>query len=514
MNQLANAPALNRREFLKSTGQGIAAGIALSALPSTSADAPTKKPNILFIFADQFRPDLISSNGGTNITTPHLDRLAREGTSFTNAVATYPLCTPYRGMLQTGRYPSHSGIVLNFVEANPRQHCLAHAFNDAGYLTGFIGKWHLSAGQLKKAGKLKADRERHDEVVKAYVDANPECEFTPPGPQRLGYQHWQAYNFHMSFKRAFYYQDTPQRLIMDGYETDAETNMAIDFMKRAKNKPFFLVVAPHPPHPPFTPAAAPDGYIPQVKTDLTWAPNVPAIHPHRKLQLPARCYHAMAKNVDDNIGRLLKFLDDSGLAQDTLVVFTSDHGEMLGSQNRINKMVPYRESINLPLIFRWPGRVPADRKSDLLYGPMDHYPTLAKLAGATAPKEVDGVDLSGAVLGGSAPDREALLLMNFVSHWDYFETDTFWPEWRGIRTKTHTYARYLSSREELFDNVKDPYQLVNQVDGLKDLATLKQMREVLKTHLATAHDDFLPGPAYANWYDAERNLVKTALGVV
>jgi arylsulfatase A-like enzyme len=507
-------PEMNRRQFLKAAGAG-AASIAVlggSCFSSQQQSGQTQRPNVLVIFDDQLRADACSVYGGKNIETPNIDLLASQGIRFTNATSACPLCTPFRGMLQTGRYPTHSGIVLNWVEAHPDQRCLAHIFRDAGYHTGFIGKWHLSAGNLKKAGKY----ERDPKAVQAYVKENPNTEFTPPGPNRLGYEHWEAFNFHATFRNWWFYRDEPKKIVMPGYETDGETSLAIDFMKKNKDsgRPFFLMMAPHPPHPPFAASHLPEGYIEHIPQQLRWAPNVPEDHPRRKKPFQARCYYAMAKNVDDNVGRIMKFLDRSGLADNTIVVFTADHGEMHGSHNRINKMVPYAEAVNIPLIIRWPGRVAAGVTSDELYSPMDHMATLCGMLGMQPADTSDGVDLSRAVLGEGKVNRDEILMMNYVSHWDFFQSGTSWPEWRGVRTKQHTYVRWLIGKEELYDNVADPYQMNNLAEGQKDVPRLKKMRKTLTDFLAQAHDEFLPGTRYADWYDDQRNLIRTALGPV
>lgn len=520
MSPRYSAEAVNRREFLRSSAAGLAAA-AVSCSPLSVSQRPSwsKRPNVLFFFDDQLRTDACGVYGGRNISTPNIDRLAAQGITFTNALSTCPLCTPFRGMLQTGRYPTHSGLVLNWVEANPRQRCLAHVFRDGGYRTGFIGKWHLAAGEKKLSGtsaKTKADQARISQAIREYSKTNPEPEFVAPGPPRLGYDHWEAYNFHCRFRKAFYYRDTSRRLIMDGYETDAETNMAMEFMRQCQKSgsPFFLMVAPHPPHPPWNANLCPEGYLPQIRKDLEWRPNVPPDFAMRKEPLPARCYYAMAKNVDDNVGRLTEFLDQSALADNTVVVLTSDHGDMMGSHNRMNKMVPYSEAVRIPLIIRWPGRIPAGAKSEALFTPMDHLATLCGLTGLPAPDSADGVDLSRVVRGNGPADRDAVLMMNYTSHWDYFDSGTTWPEWRSVKTRQHTYVKWLDGKEELYDDLDDPYQMNNRLEGQKDLPTLQRLRGRLKDLLAAAHDDFLPGTAYADWYDKERNLVRTALGPV
>ena len=512
---------VSRREFMKQTGRGTAAvALAGGMTDRTSSMGSAKRPNIVFVFDDQLRADACGVYGGQNISTPHIDQMAKEGLTFTNALSTCPLCTPYRGMLMTGRYGTHTGIVTNFLEANPNQHCLAHLFGEAGYHTGFIGKWHLSAGPLKMVDKHEAKMTPKYADQEAYLKAHPEehpyFDYIPPGERRLGFDHWQAYNFHCEFNKAWYFEDERAKLVMDGFEIDAETTMAINFMKKHQDSPdpFFLAVAPHPPHPPFSPASCPTGYLERIREDLVWAPNVPEDHPRRADPLEVRCYYAMAKSMDDNVGRLLRFLDASGLSENTIFVFTSDHGEQHGSHGRVDKMVPYAESVNLPLIVRWPGHVPAGTQTDVLQTPLDYLPTLCSLAGLEVPDTADGQDLSPVVLGTGSVDRDAVLMMNYSSHWDYFQSGTQWPEWRGVRTKQHTYAKWLDGKEELYDNAADPHQMSSLAVDSKHAEPLEWLRGRLHALLAEAHDDFLPGTAYADWYDDERNLIKTALGSV
>ena len=504
---------LDRRTFLKAAAAGtMAATLPGYAWEERRSRDPEGKPNVLFVFDDQLRADVCGTYGGKDITTPHIDRLASQGVTFTNALSSCPLCTPYRGMLHTGRYPTHSGIVMNFAQASQVQnpHCLANVFNEAGYDTGFIGKWHLSAGWRKKEGKFKPNRK----AVRAYRKAHPETEFVPPGPGRLGYRHWEAFNFHVAFNEYWYYRDDARKLHSGKYETDTQIDQAMAFMegRRESGRPFFLTVAPHPPHPPFRPKFIPKGYLEKVPEKVHWAPNVPARNPRKLIQM--RYYLAMAKNMDDNLGRLMKYLDDSGLARNTIVVFTSDHGEMHGSHGRLNKMVPYAEALDIPLIVRWPGRIKAGSRNDALFTPMDHLPSLCGLAGLDVPREVDGADLSAVLRGRGRDSREEVLIGSYTSHWDFFQTATRWPEWRGVRTRRHTYCKWLSGGEELYDNRKDPCQMKNLAAGEKALPLLKRMRSRLQDLLAAAHDDFLPGTAYGDWYDGERNLIRTGLGPV
>jgi arylsulfatase A-like enzyme len=514
----------SRRSFLKTAS---VAGLALTA-PNPSSFFPAEStcpPNIVIFLPDQVPAHELGAFGGQNVATPNMDRTVAEGVSFTNALSTCPLCAPYRGMLLSGRYPTHNGMLLNWLESNPTDPSIARTLSAAGYATAYIGKWHLNAGKMKRDGlfmsqEVRALEEAGDyshrpKIENDFVRLHPEPEFVPPGPARRGFDYWAAYNFHTEYKHAYYYRDTSERLFMPTYEPDSEVNLAIEFMRQqsASGRPFFLIISPHPPHQPWSPEVVETNFLQRVRTPLVRRPNVPENGP-RGTGDP-RCYYAMLGSVDAALGKLTEFLDTSGMSKDTLLILTSDHGEMMGSHGKWEKMAPYEEALRVPLVFRWPNRLKPGTTSDALFTPMDHLPTLAALAGAKLPAGMDGVDLHAELLEGaeasmSGPQREAVLIANYSSHWDYFHSEWPWPEWRGVRTKRHTYIKWLSGKEDLFDLQDDPYQMRSTAHS--DAITLNRLRNELKRFLADAHDEFMAGPAYASWYDAERNIIRTGLG--
>jgi arylsulfatase A-like enzyme len=497
----------NRRTFLKAAGVGLSSvclagckprGLKKSNPCAKNHHSNNKKPNILFIFPDQLGADECSIYGGKNILTPNIDQLARDGMMFTNGTSTCPLCLPARGMLMTGRYPTHTGLINNIVEPIPGQPCLGRHFKDAGYSTGYIGKFHMTAWQCNPAGHPN---------------------FIPPGERRLGFDHWEANNSHLKFQPGsyFFYRDESVPIVSDKYETDTQTDQAITFMEKNRDSgsPFFLVVAPHPPHHPNDPEDTPCGYLDRIPKDLEYNPNIerdflPNPGPgKRDWHLETRGYLAQTKNVDDNVGRLMHYLERTGLAEDTIVIFTSDHGDMRGAHGCVGKQHPYREGYQVPFIIRWPNNIPTGEKSETLISLMDMLPTLCALTGQPVPDNLDGRNLSKVVLGNKKDvGRDELLLGFYQADYDFFK------EWRAVLTTDYCYAKWIDGTECLTSNLNDPYQMNNLVEDAKYHSVLKDMRKRLTRLLNEAHDEFLPGDKYKTWYDEMKRVVRTGRGPV
>ena len=203
----------------------------------------------------------------------------------------------------------------------------------------------------------------------------------------------------------------------------------------------------------------------------------------------------------------MKYLRESGLEENTIIVFTSDHGEMLGSQGRVFKMVPYAESVDVPLIFYWKDKFQAGSESNSLYTPIDHMPTLLSLADIEIPAFADGMDLSHIVEGKNGEDREEALMMLYSSHWDYFLTQSPWKEWRAVKTKKYTYVKWIDGAEELFHDIQDPYQMNNLARNDTFRNELVRLRSKLHHLLENSNDEFLPGNKYKHWVNDKRQVV-------
>jgi len=464
------------------------------------------RPNVLFLLADQLRAVSLPVYGETQIATPNIDRLAAQGTTFTNALSTCPLCTPYRAMLLTGRHPQTTGHLFNHVRTRHDEISIADAFARTGYRTGWVGKWHLhTSGMFNGAGP----------------------DYVPEGRDRLGFGCWRAYNCHMTYFDGFVNLDNWRVEPWKGYETDGLNRYAMQFLDGIGDEPFCLFVSPHQPH--WTPGPfAPESYYDRLPKSLSVPKNAAAGGREAVIE-QYRHYLAMTMALDDMLGSLLDGLDRTGRAENTLVIFTSDHGSQMGAhagedwfsllpaaeRNPASaaweKMLPWEESIRVPMIARWPGMFTGGSTCDALLSPVDIFPTLCGLCGVPVPRTVEGGDLSGAwCRQANAAERDAVLMMNFVAGWPgYLENGN---DWRGVRTKQHSYARWLDGRTVLYDLETDPLQTINLADNPAAAPLHDRMEKTLQELLAERHDEFPASEDYAPWFDTQRRIVRNAFG--
>jgi arylsulfatase A-like enzyme len=388
------------------------------------------RPNVLILLPDQLRAQALHCAADPNVQSPHFDRLAAEGVQVRHSLTTNPVCTPARAALLTGRYPHATGLIHNNLRLPEEEITFAEVLRDQGYATGYIGKWHL--------------------------DGEERPGFVPPGPRRQGFDYWAAFNRGHRYWDSVYFRDTPEPIHQSGYEPDYQTDLALEFVRAHRDRPFCLVLAWGPPHTPLTP---PDHdralYDPQ---RLELRPNVPPEEAARAREELAG-YYGHITALDRNAGRLLDELDRLGLASRTLVVLTSDHGDLLGSHGLYRKGSPLEESARVPLLLRWPDGLPAGYEADVLAASVDLMPTLLALCGAPVPERVQGRDLSTWLRGaGAAPGQEAPDAV-------YLEGRMGRPEeWRAIRTRRHLLAvevREPAAARYLFDLEADPYQQRN-----------------------------------------------------
>ena len=458
------------------------------------------RPNLLFVFADQMRGMDMACAGNPQVRTPTLDRLAGEGTLFTRAYANCPVCTPSRGTILTGRYPLSHRAVANDMPLPTDEVTIAHVLRDAGYRTGYVGKWHL--------------------------DGVPRDRFTPPGPRRQGFDFWAAWNCAHAYFRGKVFRDEPTPVELGGYEPVGHTDLAIEFLRRRDESPFSLFLSWGTPHAPY--GQVPEEYLGlYAPAGLELRPNAASQPPEGFRRLadgPDRQalagYYAHITALDEQLARLLAVLDEQGAAGNTVVGFTSDHGDMLWSQGMCKKEQPWEEAIQIPLLVRWPGRVPAGRRCGELIGTADLAPTLLGLMEIEPPATMQGGELSRVVLSDEARGPESVLLLEPVIVDQGARQGV--REWRGLRTKRYTYARWFDGAGWLlYDNDADPFQTENLIDSPAHAAVRADLERQLRGWLARTGDECLPWDETIRrlglvdlWHERERHMHPDAPRVV
>jgi arylsulfatase A-like enzyme len=465
---------MDRRKFVQS---GIAAGVVAATATTTAfkSHAARRPPNVLYVFDDEHRfQSMPGEPYSESIVAPNLDAFHKANFSMERCISNYPLCSPHRGMLMTGLWPYENGIIHNWIQLGTNFESIGHAFAKAGYRTAYVGKWHLSGPGFDRA-------------------------FVPPGPHRQGFQDWHvwgAVNKHMNYSFTFN-PDTGEKIQPMGYQATLMTDEAVKIIHEDHGgKPWMMIVSWHPPHFPVDDAPeADEAYFADRKVALR--PNVQTGHGKGALTSTEsierfhRGYYAHIRAIDREFGRLLKALDDTGQADDTIVVFTSDHGEMAGSHGRMYKQVPHEESARVPFYVRYPGVTPKMGSSDALFASIDIYPTVCGLAGVPVPPQLKGKDFSATLRGRTTPASEVVFLMNVRNPNDLGGGGGFLPPgFRGLRSRTHTYAVADDGKWLLFDNIKDPYQLQNLIDDLAQKPLTDHFNSLIAAWLKESSDPF------------------------
>ena len=454
-----------------------------------------KKPNIIICTCDQLRAFELGCYGNEVIRTPNIDRLASEGIRFETAVTNSPVCMAARSILLSGQYnrTCTGGIGNVAYRTYPGNHCLPEypfpgrphlkdrtlpeVLRERGYHTATIGKWHVHSW-----------------------------------PQDVGFDYYLIPRVHHCHTNQHFTENGNPEFIAPGYSVDYEGERAEQFLHDRKNtdQPFFLYYNISPPHCPVS--DAPEKYTRMYRPDeipirenvdldirlpdqehhfkvYRWDYRYYSFHLPYTEHLPGDCslrdvialYYGMTTWVDDTVGRLLSALDATGLANDTILLFTSDHGDNLGSHGLVQKGTPNDEALRIPYILRWPrlgrgNRVIRDQVASLV----DTMPTLLSLAGIPTPAHVQGKDLSPVVKGGRtalAEDHAVAELRN----------------WIAIRSPSDTYV--LPFREDdrsisgdvgepcatqFYDMTSDPYQLNNLAETGSRCEVARELAECLR----------------------------------
>ena len=434
-----------------------------------SCSDKVKKPNIVFVFADQWRVQSMGYAGNPDVKTPNLDKLASEGVNFMNAISTNPVCTPYRAILLTGQYPLKTGMFMNDVSLYPESKSFAKLFKQEGYNTAYIGKWHL--------------------------DGNGRSAFIPK-ERRQGFDYWKVLECSHEYNNSQYWGNDDKLHKWEGYDAEAQTKDAIAYIEeQAKSeKPFCLMLSWGPPHAPYK--TAPKEFQDLYKNvDIQLRPNVPDELKEKTKDL-LRGYYAHCSALDSYIKQLQDAIKLSNIEDNTIFVFTSDHGDMINSHGQMKKQRIYEESARVPFIIKYPALLGKEgRHSDFLLNTLDILPTMLGLSGLDIPADLDGEDITDVIFGKEEDDRKAAIV-SCIQPFGQWKRAAGGKEFRGIITKRYTYAKNLSGEWLFFDNVEDPYQL-NNLAGNPDFESIaKNLDELLIKELNRLDDEFLPGASY------------------
>ncbi len=456
--------------------------LMLLVLPAhADVRAPARPPNIVVVLVDDLRWDDIGAAGHPFAATPNIDRLAREGSRFLNAFAATPLCSPSRATILTGQYTHNHGIIDNTARdaASHGLPTFAIPLEASGYRTAFVGKWHMGNDDTRRPGWTR------------WVAMKGQGEAQNPKLNVDG-----------------------ERREAAGYVTDVLTDYAVDFVKAATDKPFMLFLAHKALHPNIVQqddgstgsvAGQQAGFVPAERHRGRYAaatvprrPNAgrpPAGKPalQRTIEgLPplgattgtpdadVRARLEMLLGVDESLGRLVRTLEELGELDDTVVIFTSDHGYFYGEHGlNEERRLAYEETARIPLIVRYPKRVRAGSTPAQLVQTIDLAPTILSLAGVIDTGRRDGRSLVP-LLEGESPAWRSSLLIEYYS-------DTVFPRilqmgYDAVRTGRYKYIRYteLPGMDELYDLETDPYEMSNLIGSQQARTLLPGLRDELE----------------------------------
>ena len=427
----------------------------VATLAPLAGAAGAERPNILFIMADDHAAHAISAYGSQVNRTPHIDRIAREGMRFDHCFATNSICTPSRAAILTGKYSHINGVPV-FNRFDGRQWTVAKELQAAGYHTGMVGKWHL-------------------------------------GSEPTGFDDWTILPGQGAYRDPVFYARGRGKITVPGYCTDVTTDLGLRFLDdRPRDRPFFLMLHHKAPHRPWEPdeahrrawagreipepATFDDDYATrsdaaleatmQIGRDLKPS-DVKEVPPSGldaaglkrwKYQRYMQDYLACVESLDDNVGRVLDYLDRTGLASNTVVVYTSDQGFFLGDHGWFDKRFMYEESLRMPLVVRWPGVVAPGSSTGAMVLNVDFAPTLLALAGQASPAAIQGRSALPILQGQTPADWRTAM---YYRYYHYPQDHRVRPH-VGIRTERSKLIHFLGIDQwELFDLEADPHELHN-----------------------------------------------------
>lgn len=435
------------------------------------------KKNVIYILCDQLRAQSLGCYGDFDAKTPNIDLLAKEGTLFENAVATTPLCTPARGNMMTGRYVhDHTAHGHNY-HLTHNIPFVSDLFKENDYTTMYFGKWHLQSTHFR--------------------EANDDTTLIVPRKNRGNFDIWVGYennnNQHHFRLHGHNRDDEIAPYLVNDYETDYITDLALTHIEENKNKEMFVWMNFQPPHNPYVaPAKYADMFNPR---GITLRNNVPLGGEYeRQAREDLAGYNAMIKCIDDNVGKLVSKLKSLGIYEDTHIVFTSDHGDMHGSHGQYRKTTYWEESIKVPMIIGGTSSFDNEGiKKETIQSFVDQYdiaPTLLGLAGIEKDEGMVGIDFSYVRYEGKRGEKKTSTIFgNYIPTGHEY---SFNKQFRGIISDSgYKYVVGEDGEIALFDLTTDKYEQANLIYNPQFEEQLIIERHKLIKGLEAANDPFI-----------------------
>jgi N-acetylglucosamine-6-sulfatase len=467
-----------------------AAGVILAAVLSgscgrTQPEQATRRPNILFILLDDLRWDALGYSGHPYARTPNIDRIATEGVNFKNAFCTTSLCSPSRASLLSGVYAHKHGVTNNFTEFPATVNSFPKVLQQAGYATAYVGKWHMGEG--------------NDEP-------------------RPGFEYFVTHKGQGKYFDTEFNFNGERREVRKGYYTTVVTDIALDWLKRDHgSKPWMMILGHKATHSFYTPEPKyanaydnvdvaypksafslddkPDWIRQRLNTWhgiygplFEWRKKFPDARPEAvaDFQNMVRAYMSTVLSVDDSVGRLRSWLEDTGQLDNTIIVFVGDNGLLEGEHGMVDKRTMHEPSIRIPMAVRYAGLSKESRVVDQQVLTTDMAPSLLELAGAPAMTGIDGRSWVKLVRGGDSDWRKS-----WFYYYNYEKEFPYTPNVRGIRTEEWKYVHYPAGDgsadkhlAELYDLKNDPGELVNLVKRPEHASTLQRLQAELAQVMA------------------------------
>ncbi|MFC6229183.1 sulfatase-like hydrolase/transferase [Paenibacillus allorhizosphaerae] len=419
--------------------------------------------NVLFLFADQMHAFALGCMGNEEIHTPHLDKLAADGVLFRNTYSNIPICTPYRGVLFSGKYACQTGIYGNTDALPADGKCLADRLNEGGVRTSYVGKWHLGG-----KGNIGV-----------------------PAELRGGFQDFIGYQCYNDFlKQVWFFDENGNREEFNKHRSETTADIAMERLEQIKDEPFAMFVSFQDPHYPLQPSKPFDRMYRGKR--LTRRPNAVDIDPYTKTESPPtpnyeldpnylrygddldeylRMYYAMVSQLDYNVGRIVDKLIETGLYDNTVIIFTSDHGDMQGSHGVKNKQLFWEESTRVPLIVRVPKGARGEVFDECI-STVDFYPSIMEYCGLMPADDVEGSNFVPMTLGLEQDWKKQVFAENKGRPMSPYN-------WFMVREGKYKLVVEQTAFQptHLYDLEQDPYELVNLVDVLPHITS--QYRSVI-----------------------------------